>query len=203
MLTQPKNLFDLTIKTCQLAFLHTKIMNQSRLPGLLFLLLASFSAAFAPGFRSSPAASALTLTTTTANHVRLGMSQELPLSDDNSKNKIEETPAMMMIGETERLLLDAKKRRTLGLKQEYGATIKKDGLDGVRAVVWQLFGLSNVIFGVLGVALSLGLMLNVVGYGYYFDAPSPSFLVVDSLQNIALDKQLSMEAAKLAQQAMQ
>jgi hypothetical protein len=100
------------------------------------------------------------------------------------------------LGTTERLLLEAKRRRENGLRQEYGLTIKKDGLDGIRAGIWALFHASNVVFPVLGIALSAGLLMNMMGYGYFFDG-SGTF-VVDSLDHIRQDKLFQEEALKMA-----
>ena len=87
----------------------------------------------------------------------LGTSRRMSVDVGNDK----ETP----IAETERLILEAAAQRGLGLKQELGKTIKKDGLDGLRAIVWGLFDASQVVFGCLAVSLSLGLFLNLLGYG--------------------------------------
>jgi hypothetical protein len=91
------------------------------------------------------------------------------------------------LGATERLLLMAKFQRENGFRQDYGVTIKKDGWDGVRAVVWAVFYASQVIFPILAVALTLGLLLNVLGYGYYLDGHGS--LIVDSLEHIRLEQQ--------------
>jgi hypothetical protein len=99
------------------------------------------------------------------------------------------------IGETEQLLLARKEFRDKGLVQRYGETVKKDGLDGLRAMVWKLFDISNVVFPALGAVLTLGLFLNMMGYGYYFDN---SGLVIDTLQNIHQEQSFQAEAAKLA-----
>lgn len=99
------------------------------------------------------------------------------------------------IGATERLLLAAKRQRELGLRQEYGTTVKKDGLDGVRAAVWALFGVSQVVFTVLGVALTLGLALNMLGYGYYFENGN---FVVDGIDHIRQQQLFQVEANNLA-----
>ena len=106
------------------------------------------------------------------------------------------------IGETERLILEAAAQRGLGLKQELGKTIKKDGLDGLRAVVWGLFDASQFVFGCLAVALSAGLLLNLLGYGYFFDWDQGGF-VIDTLDNIRQDKLMAAEAGKLASEAAQ
>ena len=102
------------------------------------------------------------------------------------------------MGETERLLLQAKRDRDLGLKQEIGKTVKGDSLDGLRAVIWQLFFASNFVFSVGAVALGCGLLLNMMGYGYYFDSHSSSFLVIDTIEHIRQDQQMAMQAAQWA-----
>ena len=106
------------------------------------------------------------------------------------------------IGETERILLQAVANRELGLKQELGQTIKKDGLDGVRALVWTVFDVSQIVFGCLTVALSLGLLLNMMGYGYYFEWDQGGF-AIDTLEHIRQDRVMAAEAAKLASGAAQ
>ena len=103
-----------------------------------------------------------------------------------------------MLGETEQLLVEHKKRRESGLLQEYGRTVKKDGLDGIRALVWGIFDVSNVVFPMLGVALTMGLFLNMAGYGYYFD---DSGFVIDTLNNIQQDQAFQAEAARMAADA--
>lgn len=124
-----------------------------------------------------------------AQSVALGMSAEIGNNDNET-------------GETERLLLEAAERRNLGLKQDFGQTIKGDGLDGLRALVWGLFDVSQVVFGCLGVALSLGLLLNVMGYGYFFDWDTGG-VVIDTLDHIRQDKVMAAEAAKLAAETAQ
>ena len=114
---------------------------------------------------------------------RLQMSDE-PLQHDG-----------VNIGATERLLLDHKRIGDLGLCQEYGKTVKKDGLDGVRAFVWGIFDVSNYVFPALGAAMSFVLLLNMVGYGYFFDDGS---LVIDTLSNIQQEQFFQEEAIKLA-----
>jgi hypothetical protein len=104
-----------------------------------------------------------------------------------------------MLGETERLLLEHNRRRTSGVIQEYGRTVKKDGLDGLRALVWGIFDVTNIVFPVLGVALTMGLFLNMIGYGYYFDQ---SGLVIDTLNSIQQDQAFQVEAANMAAAAV-
>lgn len=108
------------------------------------------------------------------------------ISDDNT------TPTIM--GATERLLLEAKQKRENGLRQEYGVTIKKDGWDGVRAAIWLLFDATEIIFPMLALALTAGLLLNLMGYGYYFDQGS---FVVDTLEHIRQEQLFQLEATKM------
>ena len=124
----------------------------------------------------------------------LGTSRRMSVDVGNDK----EAP----IAETERLILEAAAQRGLGLKQELGKTIKKDGLDGLRAIVWGLFDASQVVFGCLAVSLSLGLFLNLLGYGYFFDWDQGGF-VIDTLDNIRQDNLMAAEASKLASEVAQ
>lgn len=103
-----------------------------------------------------------------------------------------------VLGETEKLLLAHKERKDSGIIQVYGKTVKNDGLDDLRAFIWGIFDVSNVVFPLLGAALSLGLFMNLAGFGYYFDHGS---LVIDTLQNIQQEQTFQMEAAKLAASA--
>jgi hypothetical protein len=102
----------------------------------------------------------------------------------------------LLIGATERLLLAAKIQREQGLRQDYGVTIKKDGWDGVRAVVWTVFGVTQLVLPVLAVALTCGLALNAMGYGYFFDVQTGNF-VVDSLDHIRQEQLFQLEINKL------
>ena len=104
------------------------------------------------------------------------------------------------MGATEQLLVQSAQQRQQGIRREYGKTVLNDDLDGVRAAVWAMFEVSQVVFGVLGALLSLGLLLNVMGMGYYWDADS-SRLVVDSLRHIHQEQQLQQEAIRLATEA--
>lgn len=94
------------------------------------------------------------------------------------------------LGATERLLLDRQK----GLVQKLGKTVKKDGLDGVRAVVWSMYFGANYLFTGLGILLVLGAALNMAGYGYYIDN---GIFNIDTLEHIRQDKFMAEEAAKL------
>ena len=85
----------------------------------------------------------------------LKMSDE-PLDADKMNNNV---------GPTEQLLLDFKDRQDSGVVQKYGKTVLNDGLDGVRAIVWGIFDMTNYVFPAMGLALSFGLVLNMMGYG--------------------------------------
>ena len=100
-----------------------------------------------------------------------------------------------LLGETERLLLERAHARQQGLVQEYGCTIKKDGLDGVRAAVWATFHALQAGFSVLAVALVLGMALNVAGYAYYWDDTG---LHIDSFAHLDQVRFFNQEAARLA-----
>ena len=52
--------------------------------------------------------------------------------------------------DTDDLLIRAAQVRREGLRQEYGVTIKKDGLDEVRALVWAVFRVTEYVFPALG-----------------------------------------------------
>ena len=153
------------------------------LPFLLLLLMASSHALVAVKPRR------------TAVVASLRMSAEINDNDivDNSTEQ--------------HLLLEAKKRRELGLKQDIGVTVRKDGLDGLRALVWGIFDISQVVFGCLGVALTLGLLLNMMGYGYHVDWSSSQggvvVVVIDTLDHMRQDKFMAEEAARLAAEAAQ
>lgn len=101
------------------------------------------------------------------------------------------------IGATEQLLLDFKDRQDSGVVQKYGKTVLNDGLDGVRAVVWGIFDMTNYVFPAMGLLLTMGLMLNMMGYGYFFDSETHG-LVIDSLSNMQREAFFQQEVAKLA-----
>ena len=121
---------------------------------------------------------------------RATLVQPLAMSDVPSDEPI--------LGETEQLLLARKEIKDKGLVQQYGKTVKKDGLDGLRALIWGIFDVTNVVFPAMGMVLSVGLFLNMLGYGYYFDHGS---LVIDTLQSISQEQFFQEEAAKLAAEA--
>jgi len=99
------------------------------------------------------------------------------------------------MGPTERLLIEKAFARNKGLVQEYGKTIKKDGLDGVRTVIWGIFYASQAVFSVLAVALVFGMALNVAGYAYYVDDGG---FHVDTFQHLHQMQFLEAETARFA-----
>jgi hypothetical protein len=154
---------------------------------LLFLLLAVASSV--QGFSVSP----IRTTSTLQAHQQQRLST--PLYSEMSSDDTD-----IRLGETERLLLERKRTKDLGLKQTYGVTVKKDGLDGVRAAVWGVFHASNVVFPVLGAAFFAGVMLNMMGYAYSFENGS---VVIDSMQHIRQEQFFQMEAARLTASAVE
>lgn len=104
------------------------------------------------------------------------------------------------LGATERLLLEKARARDLGLVQEYGKTVKKDGLDGVRAVIWGIFHASQAVFSVLAVALMVGMALNMAGYAYYWDDAG---FHVDTMHHLNEIRLFEAETARLASTAEQ
>ena len=89
----------------------------------------------------------------------------------------------------ELLLLQRHQMRQAGLRQEYGRTIKNDPYDYIRSVIWLLFDLSNILFPLLGVGLTIGLGLNLFcGLGYYYDTHSHT-IVIDTLEHLRTQHQ--------------
>jgi hypothetical protein len=99
---------------------------------------------------------------------------------------------------TEDLLLQVAERKRLGLRQEYGCTIKKDGWDSVRSAVWFLFDVSNVVFTFLGALLTMGLVLNLMGYGYFWDEQGR--FTVQTLAEIRYDHIMDAELVRLTRE---
>lgn len=64
-----------------------------------------------------------------------------------------------------------------------GKTVRGDDFDGIRAMVWSLYGATNYIFPALGFLFFLKMVLQLAGYGFYFDEAEKSF-VVDTLEHI-------------------
>jgi hypothetical protein len=127
-----------------------------------------------------------TTTTTTASTTTLSMADE-PLPMDR-------------MGETERMLLERRRIQDLGLVQELGKTVKMDGLDGLRAMVWTIYGISNVVFPIMATVMMAGMCLNLVGYGYYWDHDSHK-MIIDTLEHIRQEYTYQQELWRIAVKA--
>jgi hypothetical protein len=75
-------------------------------------------------------------------------------------------------------LLRSQQEQSL-VRQEYGCTIQQDGWDGLRSMIWWIFQCTEYIFPLLGGLLTCGLILNLMGYGYYFDTTTTAILSID------------------------
>jgi hypothetical protein len=87
-------------------------------------------------------------------------------------------------------------------QHSHGRTIQQDGWDGLRSMIWWLFQCTEYIFPILGGLLTCGLILNLMGYGYYFDTTTAILstddattttttrLVIDTLEHIRQQNQL-------------
>ena len=104
------------------------------------------------------------------------------------------------IGAAERLLLERKRIQDEGLVQELGKTVKNDGLDGLRAFIWGIYGASNVVFPVLSVFMFAGICINLVGYGYYWDDHTNK-MVFDTLEHIRQENIYQAELLRIAAQS--
>ncbi|KAG7373599.1 hypothetical protein IV203_034323 [Nitzschia inconspicua] len=104
------------------------------------------------------------------------------------------------LGPTERLLLERKRIQDLGLVQELGKTVKKDGLDGIRSVVWAIYNVSNIVFPMLAVTMFAGICLNLMGYGYYWE-DTTNQLIIDSLEHIRQENIYQQELLRIASEA--
>ena len=113
-----------------------------------------------------------------------------------SSETADDTDSSSFVGETERLLLERKMRQDQGLVQEIGRTVKNDGWDGVRSVVWGVyFAAQNFVFPTLAVALFALTVMNMAGYGYYIGDDG---FQIDSLSHINQVRVLEAETARLA-----
>jgi hypothetical protein len=112
-----------------------------------------------------------------------------------------EEQELAAMGPTERLLLEAKKRRDSGIIQEYGRTVMNDHLDGVRELIWSIFKISNWVFLGLGICMVAAMALNVAGYGYYIDDNAMN-LHIDTLENIRQSRYFEEEMARVSDFAM-
>lgn len=98
------------------------------------------------------------------------------------------------IGETERMLIEAKRCRDLGLTQRVGKTVKGDHLDGVRAFVWGLYHVANYVFVALAVVMTASFALAAGGYAFHFEEGR---LIIQTIEELQKDQFLSSQAAKL------
>ena len=128
--------------------------------------------------------------TSTPIPMNFAMKMNEVTSDDSSSSSSLQLPTSTSnLGPTELLLLQRQHSHQHGLRQEYGCTIKNDSYDYIRSVIWLLFDVSNVIFPVLGILLTLGLGLNLFcGLGYYYDTTSHT-IIIDTLEHIRLQNQ--------------
>ena len=106
------------------------------------------------------------------------------------------------MGATERLLMEKAYARDNGLVQRYGKTVKKDGLDGVRAAIWGIFHASQAVFGVLAVALVSGMALNAAGYAYYVHDAGFHGETFQQLNQMHQIQMLEAETARFATDSM-
>ena len=116
--------------------------------------------------------------------------QQRPQHHDQGQSRI-------VVGKTEQLLLDrcdAERHRRQGrdvvVVAEVGRTIRDDGLDPIRAFVWSLYKLSDVVFTTLAVLMMVKLALQISGYGvlYYWDDVHNvvPFIQIDTIQHLQL-----------------
>jgi len=92
---------------------------------------------------------------------------------------------------TERMLIEKKR----GIVQRLGKTVKKDGLDGIRDIVWATYFATNYVIGALVILAVAGFGANMAGYGYFFD--DHGVLVFDTLVHIRQEHFFATEAARL------
>jgi hypothetical protein len=167
-----------------------------RLPLLALLLVPLVVQSFAPSSSCSPLPSSIATTArtpggiTTIGVITSGGCAALHSTRPSTSDK---TPTS-----TEDLLLQVAERKRLGLRQEYGCTVKKDGWDSVRSAVWFLFDVSNVVFTFLGALLTMGLVLNLMGYGYFWDEQGR--FTVQTLAEIRHDHIMDAELVRLTRE---
>jgi hypothetical protein len=125
------------------------------------------------------------------------------ITNDPSVSPPSTTMVSVILGPTEQLLLLRSKQEQSLVRQEYGRTIQQDGWDGLRSMIWWIFQCTEYIFPLLGGLLTCGLILNLMGYGYYFDTTNvlstddttaatttTTRLVIDTLEHIRQQNQL-------------
>ena len=124
--------------------------------------------------------SGTTTTMNISNERKLGATEQLLLKVAAEKRQQQQL---------EQQLQNSNRSSTSTLRQEYGCTIKNDGYDTLRQMVWMIFHMTEYIFPLLGICLSMGLFLNCIGYGYYFN-PQTMNLVIDTLDHIRQEQQM-------------
>jgi hypothetical protein len=171
------------------------MMISLRLPLLALVLPLAVVQSFAP-----PSSTSSIPTSITASFVRTSRSIVGGGSMPALKSTVRPSSESSSSGptSTEDILLRAAEVKRLGLRQEYGCTIKRDGLDFLRTLVWFVFDVSNILFAGLAVLLVLGMLLNIAGYGYFFDDQHQ--LVVQSLDTIRHDRAMDAEFARLSRE---
>ena len=122
-----------------------------------------------------------------------------PVSSKTSLHMSDEPLQNQKIGAAERLLLERKRIQDEGLVQELGRTVKKDGLDGLRALIWGMYDAYNVVFPVLAVFMFTGICVNLAGYGYYWDNDTNK-MVFDTLEHIRQENVYQAELLRIAAQ---
>jgi hypothetical protein len=106
------------------------------------------------------------------------------------------------IGATELLLLQRAatasasssntEQEQIKVVQEYGCTIKNDGYDTIRSMIWFLFHMSNIIFPLLFLFFMINLSLNLFcEMGYYYNQNTHTF-VIDTLDHIRFYSQIQL-----------
>jgi hypothetical protein len=166
-----------------------------RLP-LLALLLVPLVQSFAPSSCCSPLPSSIATTARTGGITTIGVITSgggCVTALHSTRPSSSDKPTT-----TEDLLLQVAERKRLGLRQEYGCTVKKDGWDSVRSAVWFLFDVSNVVFTFLGALLTMGLVLNLMGYGYFWDDQGQ--FTVQTLAEIRYDHIMDAELVRLTRE---
>jgi hypothetical protein len=75
-----------------------------------------------------------------------------------------------------------------------------DGLDGLRAMVWTIYGISNVVFPIMATVMMAGICLNLVDCGYYWANDSHK-MMIDTLEHIRQQNTYQLELWRIAVKA--
>ena len=137
------------------------------------------------------------MTSGTPSEQQQQQQQQRPLQHDQGQ-----VNGRIVVGKTEQLLLDrcdAERRRqqqqghdaNVVVVAEVGRTIRDDGLDPIRAVVWSVFNVAqNIVFPTLAVVMMVKLGLQISGYGvlYYWDDAHNvlPYIQIDTVQHLRL-----------------